>query len=216
MNTIFGFLTEKNLSNRYKFGALFKFIKYYCNLQIGIRSGKIYHLLENQNPKVEVLLKQLDKHDFDLLDSLFNKQIKRFLEKTNLTSHIDSADKKGLAQIGYNNVYSKIPIPGFWTTGKATYYLPTKPGFAHKVVLEVFSIPPLQLTVEFENEIVKITRLAQLSTKRIEFYLSSEKVIDKISEISVTTDRLWCPNTVMTTEPIPLGVCVKTIQVFYS
>lgn len=216
LKTIFDFLTQSQISKRYKISTLFRFIKYYYNLQIGLRSGRIYHLLKNQNVEVESLINKISKQDLELIDTILGQSIKKMLTKTKISTDLDFTKKTGYSQLGYNSIYVDKPIAGFWTTGKATYYIPTKPGNTNRIMLEIFSIPPLQVTIGFENEIVRVLSVSALTTKKIEIILDPNKITTEISEIFISTDNFWLPNIITKmAEPIPLGICIRSIHVSY-
>jgi len=76
----------------------------------------------------------------------------------------------------------------------ATFYLPTKKGINNNFKIDFFSIPPITIEIWFEGTIEKKIEVGILSLKSVELKIDSSKVKDSISEIYVTTDRLWFSN----------------------
>lgn len=199
-----------------KLTVLKEFLKYYNNFRKGLADGRIYHKLELQNPKVNEIFEKLSPEDLNLLDKLFKKDIENFLERKKLKTSIDFDNRFNASQIGFNTIYLDKPIKGLWTTGMATFYLPTKKEFRNKFTLELRSIPPIIVNVGFERKNMKTVSIDKLTTKKIEFVVEPTQITKQISEIFITTDKLWLPNIVLeVNKSVTLGIGVKAISVSY-
>jgi len=199
-----------------KFNAILKLWKYYNNLRKGLTSGKIYHFKPKQNPLISEIINNLKEDDLKLLDFLFKNDIEDFLSKKKLKSHLDFEQKINSLQRGYNTIFVEKPTSGLWTTGKATFYIPTKKEFRNKIAIKFHSIPPIQVTIYFEKKNVRTFNIQKLSTKEVDFVLEPSHITKPVSEISVTTDKLWLPNVVLgVKESLTLGICIKSIDVSY-
>lgn len=215
LKTIIDVLKEdKSFSSQIK--NLISFTKYYIKLQEGIKSKKIYHSINNQDPSLEKLLDDLNVQDFKLIDELFHKDVKNFLKGRELKQHLDFDDENCSLQIGQNTLYTEKPITGIWTTGKAIFYIPISKKENNRVSIELRSIVPLQVTVGFENKEVTTYEMPQLATKKFTFEIKSDEVTDDVSEVFVTTDKLWYPSLILSLDSkVTIGVGVKSIDVSY-
>ena len=215
LKTIINVLKEdKSFSSQIK--NLISFTKYYIKLQEGIKSKKIYHSINNQDPSLEKLLDDLNVQDFKLIDELFHKDVKNFLKGRELKQHLDFDDENCSLQIGQNTLYTEKPIIGVWTTGKAIFYIPISKKENNRVSIELRSIVPLQVTVGFENKEVTTYEMPQLATKKFTFEIKSDEVTDDVSEVFVTTDKLWYPSLILSLDSkVTIGVGVKSIDVSY-
>jgi len=215
LKTIIDVLKEdKSFSSQIK--NLISFTKYYIKLQEGIKSKKIYHSINNQDPSLEKLLDDLNVQDFKLIDELFHKDVKNFLKGRELKQHLNFDDENCSLQIGQNTLYTEKPITGVWTTGKAIFYIPISKKENNRVSIELRSIAPLQVTVGFENKEVTTYEMPQLATKKFTFEIKSDEVTDDVSEVFVTTDKLWYPSLILSLDSkVTIGVGVKSIDVSY-
>jgi len=199
-----------------KFSSFFKYINYYKNLQKGLSSGDIYHNLKNQNPELNNLIQNFKKNDLELMETLFKKDLIQFLGTQKLDTYLDFSKKLGTKQIGFNTIYTEKPSAGIWTTGKGTFLIPTKIDKSNKIIIEFYSIPPVNVVIGFENDITKNVNMPKLTLKKVDFVIESSKIRNSVSEIFVTTDRLWRPSVIMGGEELlPLGICIKSIHVSY-
>jgi len=205
---------DGNFFNKLK--MLKEFLKYYNNFRRSLADGSIYHKLELQNSSVNEIIQTLSIEDFNLLDKLFKKDIENFLDKKKLNQYLDFDEKLSANQIGYNTIYLEKPIKGLWTTGMATFYMPTKMNFRNKFSAEFRSITPVKVTIGFEKKNVKTFTMPKLSTKKIEFIVEPAQITKQISEIFITTDKLWLPNVILeVNKSITLGIGIKAISVSY-
>jgi len=205
---------EKTFQNKIK--KLFLLIKYYNSLNKGISSGHIFHKIKNQDPTITQLFEKFTKQDNELVEKLFQKDVKEFFQRVKLKNHLDFDKKIGFDQVGINTIYVNNPIAGLWTTGKATFYIPTKKDFNNKVSLELESIPPVKVTIGLENEKIKTLNMPKMSKKKVEFVVESSSNTNSITELFVSTDKLWFPSVILENEEsVTIGICVKTIDVSY-
>jgi len=215
IDTIFSVFKEKN-SITEKGKTLLKFLKYYLNLKHEISSGTIYHQLKNQNNEFVNFVKKLTPADLELLDQLFRKDVKKYLEKRDLEKNLDFTKFVGVTQIGPNVLYIGGTFQGAVTIGKEEFYIPTKKGFEHQIVLDIFNFVPLKLTVEFENHKLTEENLPKLKSKKFIFKIPPEQITNPVSELSVSTDKLWLPSRFLERDPMPVGVLVNSIKVSYQ
>ena len=205
--------------NRYSLPATLKSLivhyRYYKNLQKNLASGKIYQDIKNQNNDYSNFLNKLSEEDFKLFTTLLKDKIVSFLSGKKLESYLKLDKKIGISQVGNNTIYYDVPPFVFWTTGRATFYLPTKRNTINRITVEIVSIPPIKVSVGFENEIIKECEISALSTKKIKFDIIPSKILKDVSEIFVVTDKLWFPNMVNTEfeKSVRLGIGIKSIQI---
>ena len=213
--TLFEILkNEDSLSKKIK--KIIKLSKYFKNLQNGINSGKIFNELENQNLKIENLLNKLSNNDLLLIEKLYSLDVKEFLGKQKLVKTLDFDKEIGLKQVGLNSIFLRKPIIGLWTTGKAAFFLPTKKNTKCKISISLYSIPPLKVTIGFEKKVIKTLSMPKLSTKTIDFTVNKNEIKDYVSELFITTDKLWLPNVILDIpESISLGIGVKSIKIIF-
>jgi len=138
------------------------FLKTYLNFSRKI--NKVYHNLEEQDLEVNNFLKKLSKDDLDFLDSLFESDVKKFLNKNKIQTNIIPSEKLGIHQIGFNFIYVENP-DSLWTTGNATFFLPTKKNATNNLIIEIASVPDINVIFGFENEIVKEIKMHRFSEK---------------------------------------------------
>ena len=194
---------------------LAKFLKYYQNFKHEISSGTIYHQLKNQNNESVNFAKKLTPDDLKLLDQLFRKDVKKYLEKRDLEKNLDFTKFIGVDQVGPNVVYIRLIFQGAVTIGKEEFYIPTKKGFVNQIILDIFNIAPLKLTVEFENHKLIEENLPKLKSKKFIFKIPPEQITNPVSGLWVSTDKLWLPSRFLKRDPMPIGILVKSIKVSY-
>lgn len=211
------FIQRKDKTGTDKIKAIYRLTKHYLNLREGLRTGKIYHSVPTQHKDLQNLFEKLTNNDLQLFKILFKEDIEKFLKKTLLLTNLDFDKKNGLSQIGYNCIYVSEPLPGFWTTGRSTFYIPTKKGIRNKIILNMLSIAPLRVTIGFEDTILETLNMSTLETRRTEIEIEPSKITKDISEIFINTDRLWNPGLVTGIhDSIRVGICIKSIHVYYS
>ena len=217
---MFSKIIKDSLSHEDKFlkkiQAILKLVKYYNNLRKGIKSKTIYLDLINQNSDLIDFLDNLESDDISLTNKLFREESIEFLKKRDLKKHIDLDNKIGVEQIGFNTVYVEKPILGFWTTGRANFFVPTEKKLTNKIVIETQSIIPLGVTVGFEDMPIKTVQVSKLSTKQIEIIIQPTEITNDVSEVYINTDRLWLPHVILDiNKTVALGVGIKSINVSY-
>lgn len=211
------FIQRKDKTRIYKIKTIYRLIKHFFNLLEGLRTSKIYHSVPTQHRDLQNLFEKLTNSDLELFRILFKENVEKFLQKNPLVTNLDFDKKIGLSQIGYNCIYVSDPVPGFWTTGRSTFYIPTKKGMRNKIILNMLSIVPLGITIGFEDVVLEMLNMSILETRRMEIEVEPAKITKDISEIFVNTDRLWNPGLVSgIKDSIRVGVCIKSIYVYYS
>ena len=212
IDTIIGVLKEKNSLTK-KVKQLLTFAKYYLNLQREIKSGRIYHQLENQNNEFVNFARKLTSEDLKLFDKLFRQDVKKYLENTKVENNLDFTKLVGINQVNPNVFYAAGMFPGAITIGKTIFYLPTKIGLEHEINLNVFSFVPLTFQVEFENQKLAEEKLLKLKTRTFNFKILPKQITQSVSEFSISTDKLWLPSRFLKRDPLPAGVVIKSISV---
>jgi len=198
-----------------KISNLYNLTKFYRNFGRGLSSGKIFHEISEQNTNLIETANHLKKES-DLLEKIFTKDVKNFLKTKKLNQYLDFDNRNSSDQIGLNTIYVDKPISGLWTTGMATFYIPTKPKYNNKILINFRSITPLTVIIKFEKNDVKTIQIPKLSTKTVEITILPEKISDTVSEISISTDRLWLPNVILQTKKsLALGIGIQSIKVSY-
>jgi len=198
-----------------KIGNLLNLLKFYINFQKGLKSGKLFHEIPEQNRSLNEITLSMKKES-DLLEQIFRKDVKNFLKTKKLNQHLDFENRNSSDQIGMNTIYVDKPINGLWTTGVASFFLPTDPKFNNKILINFRSIPPLTITIRFEKNFEKTVQILKLTTKKVEIVIPPEKISDTVSELSITTDKLWLPNVILQTEKsLTLGIGIESITVSY-
>jgi len=199
-----------------KIKKLIQFKKFYRNLNEGIKNRSIFHYCKNQNIELEELISRLNREDIDLINKLFKYDVKEFLKKNNLSKSLNFQKRKFSNQIGINTIFVETPLIGLWTTGKSTFYVPTKINHDHKIMIEMQSIPPLNCEVEFDGKMVHNENFSKLTTKKINLFISSLDVVDSVSEISINTDKLWLPNVILgINQSVKIGIKINSILVIF-
>jgi len=214
INVIYNVLKEKKPILE-KGKTLSKFLKYYLNLKHEISSGTIYHQLKNQNNEFVNFVEKLTPADLELLDQLFRKDVKKYLEKRDLEKNLDFTKFIGVNQVGPNVVYIGGTFQGAVTIGKEEFYIPTKKGFVNQIILDIFNFVPLKLTVEFENHKLIEENLPKLKSKKFIFKIPPEQITSPVSGLWVSTDKLWLPSRFLERDPMPVGILVKSIKMSY-
>ena len=219
LNIIFRVLRKQKSNIRKQEGyirkgiTLLRFLKHYIKLQYVISTGSVYQQLKNQNKEFVNFVEKLTPDDLELLDCLFTKDVKKYLENKVLANNLDFTKFMGVSQVGPNVVHIGGNFNGAMTIGKEIFYIPTKKGFEHQIMLEIFNFVPLTLKIEFENHKVIEEKIPRLKSKKFNFTIASEQITNRVSELSVSTDKLWLPSTFLQRRPIPVGVVVKSIKV---
>ena len=159
------------------------------------------------------LIQEMNDFDYALIRRLLADDVKNFLKENKLKSSLNFISPEDFVQIGFGAIFITKPISILWTTGIATFYLPTKQGIDNNFKIDFFSIPPITIEIWFEDTIEKKIEMGILSSKSVELKIDSSKVKDSVSEIYVTTDRLWLSNKIINQDKsILLGVGIKSIS----
>jgi len=213
LGKIFRVLTgKKSIVEKGK--TLSNFFKYYIKFQHGINTGRIYHQLRNQNKEFVNFVEKLTPDDLELIDCLFSKDVKKYLENRDLENNLDFTKLVGVPQAGPNVFYFiGGTFAGAVTIGKETFYIPTKKGFEHQIILDIFNFVPLTLKIEFENHKLIEEQIPRLKSKKFNFTIASEQITNTVSELSVSVDKLWLPSRFLERDPLPVGILVKSIKV---
>jgi hypothetical protein len=223
--TLYNFLIRKQpFREKCKIGINFlkyylTFQKYYFNFKnrrIEERLKSIYHNLTEQNIEVNNFLKELSTKDFELLDSLFVSDVKKLLFKNKILTNIIPSKKLGLNQVGFNTIYVEKP-DSFWTTGHATFFLPTQKNTVNNITVQIACVPEMNVTFGFENEIVTEIKISKFSEKTIRFSIDPSKIKNDVSKIFITTDKLWKPDVLRNqTAKVVFGIRIDSIKISYS
>jgi hypothetical protein len=197
-----------------KIKKLMEFKKFRDNLERGIKNGEIFHKLENQNQGIVNLLNLFEESDFELYRKLFNHDVKNYLKKLRLKKSLDFENRNNSTQIGINTIFVEKPVLGLWTTGKSSFYLPTKPNQETKISLNLQSVVPVKVKFGFEEHEIHEEEIPKISEKKIELIIPAEIVKEDISEITINTDKLWLPNVILgISKSIKIGIKINQISI---
>ena len=210
---ILNVLRKKDASIFEKLHELKKYYQYYRNLTNSLKDGTLYHRKEEQNSSLEELIQKTSELDFALVRNFLVEDVKKFLKGIKIKSTLNFSQPNDFIQVGFGAIFLTHPINSLWTTGKFTFYLPTKKGIDNNFKIEFFSIPPVKVEIGFEGNNEKKIEIGMLSTKSIELKIDSSKIKEDISEMYITTDNLWLSNKVIIQEKsVLLGVGIKSIS----
>lgn len=107
LKTLFEIIKRED-SLRKKLEKIVELIKYYKNLQRGIKTGQIYHHKEHQDPDIVDFMDNFSDDDLNFIEKIFYEDVKMFLRKQKLLTFLDFKKKLGLKQIGLNSIFLKI------------------------------------------------------------------------------------------------------------
>ncbi|MGI0056354.1 MAG: hypothetical protein ACREAK_03140 [Nitrosarchaeum sp.] len=176
----------------------------------------MYHDIEEQNIEVNNFLKESTKENFDLLDSLFVSDVKKFLFKNKTLTNIIPSERLGMNQVGFNTIYVEKP-DSFWTTGYATFFLPTKKNTTNNITIQIASVPEMNIIFGFENDVVKEIKILRLTEKTVKISIDPSKIKNNISKIFITTDKLWKPDVLRNQNAkVVFGIRIDSIKISYS
>lgn len=212
IKTFYHFLIRKQpFKEKVRIGI--NFIKIYLNYYQSWKLTKVYHTLGEQNKDLSYFFKIQSKDDFSLLDSLFSTDVKQFLSKKNIQPNINPSKKIGMTQVGFNAIYVENP-DSFWTTGKATFFVPTKTKIPNKLIIEVSSVPETNVIIGLENEIIQEIKIPKFSEKKIQILLPASKIKNNISKIFISTDKFWKPEILQNKNPkVVFGIRIDSIRI---
>ena len=212
IKTMYNFLIRKQpLREKWILGI--NFLKFYFYMSLKL---KVYHNLDEQNSDVSNFLKMLSKEDSELLDTLFVSDVKNFLMRKKTQTKIHPSEKLGMDQVGFNTINVENP-KSFWTTGKATFFLPTKKNAINNITIQIASIPQTNVIFGFENEIIKEIKMSKFSEKKVKISMEPSKIKNDISKIFITTDKLWKPDVFQNQNTkVVFGIRIDSIIITYS
>jgi len=188
--------------------------KYRNNMEEGIKNQSIFHDLKEQDKSIRNLMQKFEYDDDRLVFKLFNEDVKDFLKKNELNKNLDFSKRQDSKQIGFNTIFVEKPMVGLWTTGKATFFIPTTANHETKILLKLQSLVPVNVEIEFEGELVHKEEFQKMTSKKIEMNIDDRLVNDSVSQISVRTDNLWLPNIILGLEPsVKIGIKIDSITV---
>ena len=205
-------INSNNLSFGQKINNIKKLFQYYYRLEKGISSKTIFQSEKIDSQESEKLVNVLDNIDYKIIEEILSGNTKKFLQKLKLKNKIDFKDKRDFLQVGMNTVFIKEPFKGLWTTGKATFYLPTVKNLMHYLTIEIFSIIPTTIIIGQEKNILKKITIKKIQTKKIELPL--DKIDSNIVELFIDVEKRWRPNIITKkSNEIPMGVNIRSIMI---
>ena len=213
IKTMYDFLIRKQpLREKWVWGITF--LKFYFVQSNKLK--KVYHSLDEQNSDVSNFLKMLSKEDSELLETLFESDVKNFLMRKKTQTKILPSEKLGMDQVGFNTINVENP-ESLWTTGKATFFLPTRKNSTNNITIQIASIPQTNVIFGFENEIIKKIKMSRFSEKTVKISIESTKIKNDISKIFITTDKLWKPDVLQNKNAkVVFGIRIDSIIITYS
>lgn len=210
---ILNVLRKKDANIFEKLHELKKYYQYYRNLTNSLKDGTLYQNRGGENSSVEEFFQKIDESDVVLVRNYLVEDVKKFLKEIKIKSILNFRQPNDFIQVGFGAIFLTSPIASLWTTGKFTFYLPTKKGIDNNFKIDFLSIPPVKVEIGFEGNNEKKIEIGMLSTKSIELKIDSSKVKEDISEMYISTDNLWLSNKVINQEKsVLLGVGIKSIS----
>ena len=213
IKTMYNFLIRKQpLREKWELGI--NFLKFYF-LKTN-EFEKVYHNLDEQNSDVSNFLKKLSKEDYELFETLFVSDVKNFLMRKKTQTKILPSGKLGMDQVGFNIIHVENP-ESFWTTGNATFFLPTKKNATNNITIQIASIPETNVIFGFDNKIIKKIKMSKVSEKKVKISIIPSKIKNDISKIFITTDKFWKPDVIQNKNArVVFGIRIDSIIITYS
>ncbi len=213
IKTLYNFLIRKQpLREKWELGI--NFLKFYFTKTGELK--KAYHNLDEQDSDVSNFLKMLSKEDSKLLETLFESDVKNFLMRKKTQTKILPSEKLGMHQVGFNTINVENP-ESFWTTGKATFFLPTKKNATNNITIQIASIPETNVIFGFDNKIIKKIKMSRLSEKKVKLSIKPDEIKNDISKIFITTDKFWKPDVLQNKNArVVFGIRIDSIIITYS
>ncbi len=213
IKTLYNFLIRKQpLREKWELGI--NFLKFYFTKTGELK--KAYHNLDEQDSDVSNFLKMLSKEDSKLLETLFESDVKNFLMRKKTQTKILPSEKLGMHQVGFNTINVENP-ESFWTTGKATFFLPTKKNATNNITIQIASIPETNVIFGFDDKIIKKIKMSRLSEKKVKLSIKPDKIKNDISKIFITTDKFWKPDVLQNKNArVVFGIRIDSIMITYS
>ena len=213
IKTLYNFFIRKQpLREKWELGI--NFLKFYFTKTGELK--KAYHNLDEQDSDVSNFLKMLSKEDSKLLETLFESDVKNFLMRKKTQTKILPSEKLGMHQVGFNTINVENP-ESFWTTGKATFFLPTKKNATNNITIQIASIPETNVIFGFDNKIIKKIKMSRLSEKKVKLSIKPDEIKNDISKIFITTDKFWKPDVLQNKNArVVFGIRIDSITITYS
>jgi len=177
---------------------------------------RIYHELEYQQKEFVNFYQKLKNEDLELFHNLFSQKPKNFLLSNKLETNLDFSQKKGMSQVGFNVISVENPN-SLWTTGKATFFIPTKKDKNNTLILKLASVPSVNVYIGINSSVLRKISIPEVTTKEIKIPIENYLIENDVSEIFISTDKYWKPN-VLSGEgaEMTFGIRVNSIEVVYS
>jgi len=213
IKTLYNFFIRKQpLREKWELGI--NFLKFYFTKTYKLK--KVYHNLDEQDSDVSNFLKMLSTKDSKLLETLFESDVKNFLMRKKTQTKILPSEKLGMHQVGFNTINVENP-ESFWTTGKATFFLPTKKNATNNITIQIASIPETNVIFGFDNKIIKKIKMSRLSEKKVKLSIKPDEIKNDISKIFITTDKFWKPDVLQNKNArVVFGIRIDSIIITYS
>lgn len=213
LHFLYNIISSKNLTLKQKIIELKKNYEFYTNLKKLLKNDELYQICENQENSLIEFTSKFTKDDNKLLKQLFENDVKNKLKKNKLKTKINFKSDEDFKQIGYGTIFVKGVIQGLWTTGKSTFYLPIWKRKENRLKIELYSIPPIMVNINIENNFKRQISLTTLSSKSIFLTLPKDNCNEEICQITIKTDKLWFPHKIIkSNEIVLLGVGIKSIS----
>jgi len=203
---------RNDLTFKNKLSLLLEYYTYYRRLKKSLAEETLFHNVQKQNEYFKNFIQKLDETDYNLINRLFNDEVKIFLKKQKLKSSIDFKKNEDFIQMGENFVLVEEPMKGLWTTGKGAIFMPVKLQVDNTFRIDFFSIAPINVEINLEGSILKKFSMNRLSSKTVEFITPKKDIKEEIVKLFIKTDQLWLPNSIINREEIvPVGVGLKLV-----
>lgn len=185
---------------------LFKFFWYYCRLQYGIITKKLFFNWNTQkNPKI-IFLKESIEEELD-------KIMASFLKKQNIGNEIDIMKKKGLEHIGYGSFITNfLSQPILFTQNKSVFFFSNTKKI-NELVITFRTIPKMTVNIFVNDKFLKKIDVSTLHRTIKKIRIPKELLTKNVIKVIISTDRLWSPKFIDAKfQEIPTGVGIEKMK----
>jgi len=185
---------------------LFKFFWYYCKLQYGIITQKIFFNWDTQKGSKIIFLKEPIEEELD-------KMMTSFLEKQNIENNIDITKKTGLEHIGYGSFMTNfLNQPVLFTQIKSTFFFSNTKKI-NKLTITFKAIPKMAINIFVNEMFLKKINISTLDRKIEKITIPPNVLTKNVIKVIIFTDKLWSPKFIdKKFQEIPTGVGIEKME----
>lgn len=185
---------------------LFKFFWYYCKLQYGIITQKIFFNWDTQKRSEIIFSKEPIEEELD-------KMMTSFLEKQNIENKIDIAKKTGLECIGYGSFITNfLNQPILFTQNKSTFFFSNTKKI-NKLTITFRAIPKMAINISVNDMFLKKIDISTLDRKIEKITIPPNLLTKNFIKVIISTDVLWSPKFIdKKFQEIPIGVGIEKME----